>query len=68
MVAQAVVAAVLGEFLDERIDPGVLPDEGVVQRLAGAPVPDQRRLALVGDADGGEVAGRQALLVPGPPG
>ena len=56
------MAAVAGEFVDERIDPGVLPDEGVVQRLAGALVPDQRRLALVGDADGGEVAGAKPFL------
>ena len=34
----------------------VLPDDGVVDRLAGRPVPDDRRLALVGDADGGDVA------------
>ena len=30
----------------------VLPDDGVVQRLPGAPVPQHRGLALVGDADG----------------
>ena len=33
----------------------VLPDDGVVHRLAGLAVPDDRRLALVGDADGGDV-------------
>jgi hypothetical protein len=35
----------------------VLPDDGVVDWLAGVTVPDQHRLALVGDADGGDLAG-----------
>ena len=35
----------------------VLPDNGVVQRLARRLVPDQRGFALVGDADGGDLAG-----------
>jgi hypothetical protein len=34
----------------------VLPDDRVVHRFAGLPVPDNRRLALVGDADRGDVA------------
>ena len=33
----------------------VLPDDGVVDRLAGRPVPDHRRFALVADADAGDV-------------
>ncbi len=33
----------------------VLPDDGAVDRLAGRAVPDDRGLALVGDADGGDV-------------
>ena len=36
----------------------VLPDDRVVDRLAGRAVPDDRRLALVGDADRGDVARR----------
>ena len=32
----------------------VLPDDRVVDRLAGLAVPDDRRLALVGDADRGD--------------
>ena len=32
----------------------VLPDDGAVQRLAGAAVPGHDRLALVGDPDGGD--------------
>ncbi len=39
----------------------VLPDDGVVDRLAGLAVPDQRRLALVGDADGGDA---EAVEIP----
>jgi len=38
----------------------VLPDDGAVNRLAGLAVPNDHGLALVGDADGGDVAGRQA--------
>ena len=34
----------------------VLPDDRVVDRLAGLAIPDDGRLALVGDADGGDVA------------
>ena len=37
----------------------VLPDDGAVDGLASAPVPDDAGLALVGDADGGDVAGRE---------
>ena len=36
----------------------VLPDDGAVDRPAGGAVPDDRGLALVGDADGGDVLGR----------
>ena len=35
----------------------VLPDDGAMDGLARAPVPDDAGLALVGDADGGDVAG-----------
>ena len=34
----------------------VLPDDGVVDRLAGRAVPDHGGLALVGDADAGDIA------------
>ena len=33
----------------------VLPDDGVVHRPSGGPFPNRRRLALVGDADGGHL-------------
>jgi hypothetical protein len=39
------------EGLGDRVGAGVLPDDRVVERPAGAPVPDDRRLALVGDPD-----------------
>ena len=32
----------------------VLPDDGAIHRLAGAPVPDDGGLALVGDSNGGD--------------
>ena len=35
----------------------ILPDDGVVDRLTGAPIPQHAGLALVGDADAGDVAG-----------
>ncbi len=40
----------------------VLPDDGVVERAPGAPVPQPRRLALVGDADRGDVAAAEPRL------
>ena len=38
----------------------VLPDDGVVPRTAGLRIPHDRRLALVGDADGGQIASGQS--------
>ena len=61
--AQAVLAAVLGELVDDHVGPRVLPDDRVVNGLAGVPVPDDSGLALVGDADGREVRGGDAGLV-----
>ena len=52
--ARSVVAGVGGA--------AVLPDDGVVDRLAGRAVPDDRGLALVGDADGGDVLRREPGL------
>ena len=43
----------------------ILPDDGVVDRLAGLAVPDDGRLALIGDADGGDVAAVERRLSPG---
>ncbi len=47
----------------ERRRAPVLPDDGAVDGPAARPVPDHRRLALVGDADGGDLARRGAGLV-----
>ena len=47
--------AVAGQLGDELVGAGVLPDDGVVHRLAGAAVPQHGGLALVGDADRGQV-------------
>ena len=44
----------------------VLPDDGVVDRLAAGAVPDDRGLALIGDADAGDVFGRKRRLWPSP--
>ena len=43
------------ELLADRVGAGVLPDDRVVDRLAGRAVPHQRGLALVGDPDRGDV-------------
>ena len=40
----------------------VLPDDGAVDRPPRPAIPDQRRLALVGDADAGDVGCAQAAL------
>ena len=40
----------------------VLPDDGGVDGLAGGAVPHDYSFALVGDADGGEIAGARARL------
>ena len=40
----------------------VLPDDGAMERPSGRALPQHRRLALIGDADGGDVARRDAGL------
>ena len=45
-------------FLQRGTDIGsaaVLPDDGVMDRLAGTAIPDQSGFALIGDADGGDI-------------
>ena len=44
------------ELLAESGGAAILPDDGVVDGLAGCAVPDDGGFALVGDADGGNVA------------
>ena len=60
--AQAILSAVLGEFADEVVGARVHPDQRIVKRLACAAIPDDGRLALVGDADADEIGGAQTLL------
>ena len=55
-VAQPVDALVAGQLAHEPAGAGVLPDDRVVDRLAGLAVPHHGRLALVGDADRLDVA------------
>ena len=43
----------------------VLPDDGAVDRPAGVALPDQRGLALISDADGGNRRGADAGLADG---
>ena len=50
--------------LAQRRGAAVLPDDGVVDRLAGGAVPDTRGLALIGDADAGDVARPRAAPWP----
>ncbi len=59
--AQAILAAVGREARHQVVDPRVLPDECVAERFAGTPIPQKRGLALVRDADRGEVARAQSL-------
>ena len=53
--AKAVRPAVAGKLGDVVIYPRVLPDQRVGYWLAGLTVPKHRGLALIGDADGGEI-------------
>ena len=57
--------AVAGGFqlFTDAIRARVLPDKRVVDRLARMPIPEDRRLALVGDADGGNLRGADARFV-----
>ena len=66
LAAEAVLADVAAELLAEGVGAGVLPDDGVVDGLTGVLVPQQRRLALVGDADGLDVVAGDAGLRDGP--
>src|SRR5690606_21220071 len=52
VLVRTLVATELGDDLGGA---GVLPDDGVVHRLAGVLVPHHRGLALVGDAHRGDV-------------
>jgi hypothetical protein len=47
---------VAAEFRAQCVGARVLPDDRVVHGFSGVPVPHHRRLALIGDADRGDVA------------
>ena len=49
--AETILPALRGERVHDVLCSGVLPDQRVIDRLAGSPVPDHGRLALVGDAN-----------------
>ncbi|CCH68579.1 hypothetical protein BN10_1070019 [Phycicoccus elongatus Lp2] len=55
LVPNGVAVAVPLQRAGDGVRAGVLPDDGVVEGAAGAGVPHDGRLALVGDADGGQV-------------
>ena len=63
LLPEALGVAAGFQLVAEGAGPPALPDDGVVDRLAGVTVPDDGGLALVGDADGGDVRGRRADLV-----
>ena len=64
---EPVLALVTTEFAHEVVGAGVLPDDGVVDRLSGLLVPQQGGLALVGDADGGDLVGGDVAFLQGFP-
>ncbi len=62
LAAEAVLADALRRAPAQAVGAGVLPDDRVVDRLTGVPVPQQRGLALVGDADRLDVGGGDAAF------
>ena len=53
-LAEQVGMAGLGQVVADRGGSPILPDDGAVQRLPAGAIPEYRRFALVGDADGGD--------------
>ena len=56
----SVLEAARAQVLADRGGAAALPDDGVVDRRARRAIPDERGLALVRDADRGDVARRDA--------
>jgi hypothetical protein len=54
-VADGFGAGQAAELVDQGVGAGVLPDDRVPDRRAGGPVPEQRGLPLVGDAERGDL-------------
>ena len=59
------LAAIAAKALAEIGGAAILPDDRVVDGLTGLAVPDDRGLALVGDADRSNVGGARSQLVEG---
>src|SRR5262249_41260914 len=53
----------LAEFIAELGGAAILPDDGIVNRPAGAAIPDHGGLALVGNADGSHFLGRLTVTL-----
>src|SRR5690606_14096894 len=62
LFAQAVRAALLGVTGDQLVGARIHPDDCIIKRRAGLPVPEQRGFALVGESNGSYVARRQICL------
>ena len=62
LLLETLSPAVLGQLVHDVLGTGVLPDDRVVDGLAGVLVPDDGGLALVGDAHGGDVVAGQIGL------
>jgi len=61
--AEAILTPILSQFTADFVRAGVLPDDGVVVRLARVLVPDDGRLALVRHADSRDLPGLDACLI-----
>ena len=64
-LANVVGPAFLFHLFDAVGSPAALPDDGVVNRFAGRGFPNNGRLALVGDTDGGDLLGARVHLLHG---
>ena len=58
-LAHGIGLALGAQLLAQRLGAPVLPDDGAVHRAAGVAPPQHGGLALVGDADGGDVGRRE---------
>ena len=57
-----IICAALAEFAAISCRSPILPDNRVIDAFAAASIPDDRRLALVGDTDSGDILNRDAGL------
>ena len=59
-IGYSLLMAGLAQILAERGGSSVLPDDCIIDRFARLAIPDERRLALIGDTDGGNVSCRNS--------